>query len=142
MGVTLGGVPDVLQVTDDCAVDLDELQWRFTPSGGPGGQHANRSATRAEVTFDIANSPSLTEPQRNRLLTKLGPVLRIAADDERSQLRNRTLALERLRSRLVGALHEPRQRRATRPSRGAVERRLQAKRQRSALKRHRRSTDD
>jgi ribosome-associated protein len=142
MGVTLGGVPDVLQVTDNCTVDLDELQWRFTPSGGPGGQHANRSSTRAEVTFDIANSESLTEGQRARLMHRLGPVVRVAADDERSQLRNRELAMQRLRSRLAGALYEPRPRRTTRPSRGAVERRLEAKRKRSAIKKHRRSIED
>lgn len=137
-----GTVPEVLQVTADCAIRLDELSWRFTPSGGPGGQHANRAATRAEVTFDVAGSTSLGEAQRARLVSRLGPVVQVAADDERSQLRNRALALERLRQRLAGALHQPRTRRPSRPSRGAVERRLQAKHHRSARKRERRLDDE
>jgi ribosome-associated protein len=135
-------MPELLQVTADCAIRLDELSWRFTPSGGPGGQHANRAATRAEVTFDVAASPSLDEDQRARVLRRLGPVVQVAADDERSQLRNRATALERLRSRLATALHQPRSRRPSRPSRGAVERRLQAKHHRSALKRERRREED
>jgi ribosome-associated protein len=135
-------VPEVLQVSANCAIPLDELSWRFTPAGGPGGQHANRSATRAEVSFDVAASPSLDEAQRARLVQRLGPVVQVAADDERSQYRNRALALERLRRRLAAALHQPPARRATRPSRGAVERRLQAKQRRSTLKRGRRLHDE
>jgi ribosome-associated protein len=135
-------VPEVLQVAPDCAIRLDELSWRFTPSGGPGGQHANRAATRAELRFDVAGSPSLDETQRDRLLRRLGPVVQVAADDERSQLRNRAIALDRLRRRLAAALHQPRARRLSRPSRGAVERRLQAKHHRSVLKRERRRGED
>ncbi|CAN5265590.1 alternative ribosome rescue aminoacyl-tRNA hydrolase ArfB [soil metagenome] len=114
-----------------------ELEWRFTPSGGPGGQHANRSNTRVEVRFDVAASPSLGPAQRERLLSRLGPVVRVVADDERSQARNRDLARERLRARLVEALRVPRSRTATKPSKGARERRLEAKRRRSQLKRAR-----
>jgi ribosome-associated protein len=131
-----------LRVAPGCAIRVEELRWRFAPSGGPGGQHANRSATRAEVRFDVAESPSLTDWQRDRLLTKLGPVVTVAVDETRSQGRNRTLALERLRSRLAAALARPRPRRATRPSRGAVERRLDAKRRRADTKKQRRSRPD
>ena len=128
---------DVLRVNRSCAIPLDELEWRFSASGGPGGQHANRSNTRVEVLFDVANSPSLGPRQRQRLLERVGPLVRVVASDERSQLRNRDLALDRLRSRLADALHIERPRVATRPSRGAKERRLQEKRQRSDVKRAR-----
>jgi ribosome-associated protein len=131
-----------LRVAPACAVRLDELRWRFDPSGGPGGQHANRSATRAEVRFDIAGSPSLTPAQRDRMVTRLGPEVTVAVDETRSQLRNRALAVERLRARLAGALERPRPRRPTRPSKGAVERRLQAKRRRAETKRTRRGRFD
>ena len=128
---------DVLRVNRSCTIPLDELEWRFTASGGPGGQHANRSNTRVEVLFDVANSPSLGPRQRQRLLERIGPVARVVASDERSQLRNRDLALDRLRSRLAEALHIERPRVATKPSRGAKERRLQEKRQRAQTKRSR-----
>jgi len=130
---------EVLRVDRSLSIPLDELRWRFSASGGPGGQHANTSNTRAEVRFDVAGSPSLGPRQRERLLVRFGPEVRVAADDERSQARNRALALERLAARLAGALHEDRPRHATRPTRGSKERRLQAKRQRSDLKRSRRS---
>lgn len=120
---------------------MGELEWRFTPSGGPGGQHANRSNTRVEVRFDVAASRSLGPVQRARLLERLGPVVRIVVDDERSQLRNRELALERLRSRLAEALAVPKSRRPTRPSKGSMQRRLDAKRRRSEVKRMRRGED-
>jgi ribosome-associated protein len=142
MRATLGEVSDALQVTADCEIPLDELEWRFTPSGGPGGQHANRAATRAEVSFDVARSPSLTEGQRARLLRRVGEVVTVAADDERSQLRNRALALDRLRRRLADALYVAPPRRPTRPTRGSVERRLQAKRRRSQVKRSRRAAGE
>jgi ribosome-associated protein len=126
-----------LRVAPGCRVRFDELRWRFAASGGPGGQHANKAATRAEVRFDIETSPSLTEAQRDRLLTKLGPVVTVVADDTRSQTRNRSLALERLRTRLATALARPRPRRATKPSRGAVERRISAKKRRGETKQRR-----
>jgi len=130
---------DVLRVIPGCEIALDELEWRFTPSGGPGGQHANRSNTRVELRFDVAASPSLTDEQRALLRSKVGDVVRIVADDERSQARNRTVALDRLRSRLAEALHVPRARRPTKKSRSAQERRLQGKREQSERKAARRS---
>ena len=129
---------DVLRVTASVRIPAHELDWRFGPSGGPGGQHANRAHTRAEVRFDIATSPSLTEGQRNRLMKKLGPTVVVSADDERSQLRNRRLALDRLRLRLADALVVEKPRRPTRPGRGAVERRLDAKRRQASRKQERR----
>ena len=139
----LAGVPETLRVTRTCAIPLDELEWRFTGSGGPGGQHANTSNTRAEVRFNVADSPSLGPRQRARLLERLGPVVRVAASDERSQARNRALALERLRSRLAEALRVERERRPTAPTTASRQRRLESKRRRSQTKRHRaRPTDD
>ena len=132
----------LLRVTRTCAIPLAELEWRFTSSGGPGGQHANRSNTRVEVVFDIERSPSLGPVQRTRLISRLGPVLRVVADDERSQLRNRELALDRLRSKLADGLHVPRHRRPTGPSKAATERRLEQKRRRAELKRSRRPPDE
>jgi ribosome-associated protein len=129
---------EVLRVTGSCAIPLDEIELRFEPSGGPGGQHANRSRTRVEASFDVAGSPSLSEHHRQRLLDKLGAVVRVSASESRSQLRNREAALDRLRSRLALALREERPRRATSPSRGSKERRLATKRRRSELKRQRR----
>lgn len=129
---------DDLQVTSSLVVPAHELRWSFGPSGGPGGQHANRAHTRAEVRFDIAGSTSLRPSQRELLSSKLGPVVVAFADDERSQARNRRLALERLRRKLVAAMRVDRARRPSRPSRGAVERRLEAKRRQSARKRDRR----
>jgi ribosome-associated protein len=129
--------PTRVEVAPGCSIALDELTLRFGPSGGPGGQHANRSNTRVELRFDVEHSPSLTEPQRARLLGELGPEVRIVVDDERSQTRNRSLAVERLAGRLASALHEPAARRATRPSRAARQRRLDEKRQRGERKRDR-----
>jgi ribosome-associated protein len=128
-----------LRVTGTCAIPLDELEWRFSGSGGPGGQHANTSNTRVEARFDIAGSPSLTPPQRARLQERLGPVVRVVAADTRSQSRNRELALSRLRERLAAALRTPRARRATAPTAAGRRRRLEAKRRRGDLKRQRRS---
>src|SRR5438093_10051070 len=93
-----------LRVTRSLSVPADELEWRFTGSGGPGGQHANTSNTRVEVRFDVAQSPSLGPRQRARLLERLGPLVRVVASDERSQLRNRELARERLRAKLAEGL--------------------------------------
>ena len=134
---------DALRVTSSVVIPASELDWRFGPSGGPGGQHANRAHTRAEGRFDIENSAALTEGQRNRILAKFGTgVVIVAADDERSQLRNRRLALDRLRLRLADALVVEKRRRPTRPGRGAVERRLDAKRRQSERKTERRRPHD
>ena len=134
---TGGGSRPTLRVSRSLAVPLDELSWRFSASGGPGGQHANTSNTRAEVRFDVAGSPSLGPRQRARLLERLGPEVRVVAADERSQARNRTLALDRLRRRLADALRTETPRRPTRPTASSQHRRIQAKRRRSEVKRGR-----
>jgi ribosome-associated protein len=133
---------DALRVTASVLIPAHELTWTFGPSGGPGGQHANRAHTRAEVRFDAEASGSLSQYQRQRIIDRLGSVVIVSADDERSQLRNRRLALDRLRQKLAGALRVETPRRPTRPGRGAVERRLEAKRQQAARKRDRRSGFD
>ncbi len=115
---------------------------RFTASGGPGGQHANKTASRVELVFDVEASASLLPVQRQRVLDRLGPVVRVVVDEERSQLRNRALAEERFVARLGAALHVERPRRATKPSRGAKQRRLDSKKQRSATKANRRRPGD
>lgn len=127
-----------LRVNRSLAIPMSELSFRFTPSGGPGGQHANKVNTRVELRFDIEHSPSLGPSQRARLLRRFGPEVRVVASRQRSQARNREEAVERLRGRLADALSVSRPRTATRPSRSAVERRLQEKRRRSEQKRSRR----
>jgi ribosome-associated protein len=129
---------EVLRVNRTLRIPLGELEWRFTPSGGPGGQHANRSNTRAEVRFDIAGSPSLGPRQRTRLLERFGPSIRVAVDEERSQLRNRVLAQQRLAARLEAALRIDKERRPTAPTEAARRRRLEQKRRRSHRKQLRR----
>lgn len=121
-----------------------ELDWSFGPSGGPGGQHANRSHTRAEVRFDLAATQSLPEPLKEHMLRRLGKranqgVLTVSADDTRSQLQNRRLAQERLATSLNEAAHRPRRRRPTRPTAAAREKRLEGKRRTSNRKRERRA---
>ena len=128
---------DTLRVTRTCHIPLDEFQWRFSGSGGPGGQHANTANTRAEVRFDVAASPSLGPRQRARLLERVGPVVRVVASDERSQARNRDLALQRLASRLAEGLRVERPRVATKPSPAKRRARLEDKRRRSEVKRGR-----
>jgi ribosome-associated protein len=128
----------VLRVTRSCAIPLDELEWRFTGSGGPGGQHANTSNTRVEVRFAIDTSNALGPRQKARLLDRLGPVVRATASDRRSQAQNRALALERLRARIAEALHIERTRVPTRPTKASKVRRVEQKRQHSARKRDRR----
>ena len=123
-------------------IPLSELEVRTGPSGGPGGQHANRSHTRVEVRFDVEASPSLGPRQRERLLDRLGPVVRVVTDDHRSQARNRALALERLSERLAAGLKVDPPRRPTKPSRASVQRRLDAKARQSARKADRRRRDD
>ena len=130
-------MPDRFRVTPSCSIDVGELVWSFDTAGGPGGQHANRSNTRAEVRFDVARSRSLGPRQKQRLLERLGPVVVASAADTRSQARNRELALERIGSRIADALRVGRSRRATRPGPGAEQRRIDAKRRRGARKRER-----
>ncbi len=132
----------VLRVTRGVAIPLEELAWRFTTSGGPGGQHANKTSTRAEVRFDVQSSPSLGPRQRARLLERLGPEVRVTAGEERSQSRNREAALRRLAARLAEGLRTERPRIATKPTAGSRTRRLEDKRRRSARKRDRVVRDD
>ena len=131
-------VVDVLRVTRTCAIPFDELEWRFTGPGGPGGQHANTSNTKVEVRFDAANSPSLGPRQRARIVERLGPTVRAGASERRSQHQNRELALDRLRDRLAGALHVDPVRVPVKPSRAVKRRRVEAKRQHGQVKRGRR----
>jgi len=137
----MAGDPDVLRVSSSCHIPLSELTWRFTRSGGPGGQHANTSDTRVEVRFDVRSSPSLGPRQRARLLERLGPEVRAVAADERSQARNRALALRRLADRLADGLRVETPRHATRPTKASVRRRLDAKRRQSDRKASRRRPD-
>lgn len=119
-------------------LSLDEIELRFSRSSGPGGQHAQRSETRVEAVFDIEASAALTPAQKRRVLAKAGPVLRAIAQDERSQWRNRELAVERLVASLREALRVPRRRRPTSPTPASRERRLAGKRHRAEVKRLRR----
>lgn len=132
---------ELLRVSSSLAIPVAELTWRFSRSSGPGGQHANTADTRVEVLFDVAGSPSLGPRQRARLLERLGPEVRAMASDERSQARNRELALQRLAERLAGALKVAKPRRATRPTRSSVERRLAGKRRQADRKAARRRPD-
>lgn len=134
--------PAHLQVSRSCAIPTSELTFRFSRSGGPGGQHANTADTRVEVIFDVAGSPSLGPRQRQRLLERIGPEVRAIAADERSQVRNRALAMERLAARIAAALRVETPRRATRPTKASKARRVDAKRRRSETKRLRRSAED
>jgi ribosome-associated protein len=131
----LDGEP--LRVSRSVVIPPDELRWRFSASGGPGGQHANTANTRVELRFDVAGSKALGPRQRERLLATIGPEVRVVASDERSQARNRALALDRLRSRLVAGLRVPRARTATRPTVASQRRRVEDKLRRGRRKRER-----
>ena len=119
-----------------------EIELRTSRSSGPGGQHAQKSETRVEAVFDVEASGALTVAQKRRVVAKAGPVLRAVSQDERSQLRNRELAVERLVESLRQALHVPRKRVPTRPTAKSREERLEQKRRRSDVKRLRRSLED
>src|SRR6184192_4440612 len=125
-------------INPEVAVPLAEVELRTSRSSGPGGQHANVTASRVEAVFDIAASGALTEEQKRRVIGRVGPRLTAVAQDARSQSRNRELALERLRSRLEHALATPRPRRATKPTKASRRARLEAKRRRAQRKRDRR----
>ncbi|WP_106402343.1 alternative ribosome rescue aminoacyl-tRNA hydrolase ArfB [Actinocorallia populi] len=133
-----------IPISGSVAIPEAELSWRFSRSSGPGGQHVNTSATAAELSFDVANSPSLPDPLRDRALQRLAHrlvngVLTIRAEEYRSQLRNRDAARERLAALLRDAIAPPpRRRRPTKPSKGMIERRLENKKRRSTLKEGRR----
>jgi ribosome-associated protein len=130
-----------IQVTPRVAIPLAEVELRFSRSSGPGGQHAHKTETRVEAVFDVEASTALSEAQKRRVLDRLGPVVRAVAQDERSQWRNRELALERLATALAAGLRPRRKRKATRPSAGARERRLAEKRHRGEVKRLRQPPD-
>ena len=129
-------------MTRSVSIPRSEIELRFSRSSGPGGQHAQKSDTRVEASFDVMASQGLSEAQKRRVLAKAGPVLRAVAQDERSQWRNRELATERLVAALREALRVPRRRKPTKPSKAAVERRLEQKRRRSDVKRLRRPPPD
>jgi len=124
-----------IRVTRSVVLPLAEIQLRTSRSSGPGGQHAQKSETRVEAVFDVEASTALTDAQKRRVVAKAGPVLRAVAQDERSQLRNKDLAVERLVESLREALKVPRRRVATKPSAASKQRRLDAKKRRSQVKR-------
>jgi ribosome-associated protein len=134
----------VVRITDTVSIPMSELSFRFARSGGPGGQHANRSATQVELLFDVAGSLSLNETQRRRVLRKLKSridkegILHLVSQETRSQFRNREEVVERFQELMREALRVPKRRLPTRPSRAARERRLEEKRRRSEKKRRRR----
>jgi len=131
-----------LRVNRELTIPRAEIVVRASRSSGPGGQHANVTASRVEASFDVLASPSLTESQRARVLARIGPHVVAIAQDERSQARNRELALSRLTERLARALIVPRKRRPTRPTAASRERRLAAKRRASERKLGRRPPED
>jgi ribosome-associated protein len=133
---------DPLLIGRGAAVPLSEIELRTSRSSGPGGQHANVTASRVEAVFDVEASHSLDDEQKRRISARLGPVVRAVAQDTRSQTRNRELALERMRARLESALIVPKQRRATRPTGASRRRRLEGKRRRGEVKRMRRRPPD
>jgi ribosome-associated protein len=130
-----------IQVTRTLAVPLSEIELRFSRSSGPGGQHAQKTETRVEAVFDVEASATLSEAQRRRILERAGPVVRAVAQDERSQARNRELALERVADQLREALRVRRRRIPTKPTEASKERRLEEKRRRAEAKRLRRDPD-
>ncbi|HEY7266060.1 MAG TPA: alternative ribosome rescue aminoacyl-tRNA hydrolase ArfB [Solirubrobacterales bacterium] len=131
-----------IRVAEDTVIPLDEIQLRASRSSGPGGQHANVTASRIEAVFDVEASEALTDQQRRLLRDRLGDRVTAIAQDARSQARNRELALERLRERLAAGLRRPKPRRPTKPSRAARERRLDQKRRTSERKAQRRPPRD
>ena len=134
---------DPLPVRPGTAIPLREITVRASRSSGPGGQHANTTASRIEATFDVAASEALSEEQKKRIIARLGTRVVAVAQDERSQARNRELALERLAQRLAAALAPRHPRHATRPTRSSVTERLESKRRQAERKRdRRRPTDD
>jgi len=136
-------VNEPLEIRTGLAIPAVELAWRFDTAGGPGGQHANRAASRAELSFDLGASPTVPDYLKNRMLENLGRrartgIVTVAVDESRSQWRNRAIARKRMERLLRDACREPRHRRATKPSAGARRRRRDAKRRRSETKRLRR----
>jgi len=127
--------PESIPVHRGLAIPLAEIELRTSRSSGPGGQHAQKTETRVEAVFDVDASATLTEAQKTRIRTKVGSVVRAVAQDERSQWRNRELALERLAAAIRDGLRTERPRRATAPTTASKERRLEEKRRRARAKR-------
>ena len=134
--------PERVRVTRSVSLPLSEVELRVSRSSGPGGQHAQKSSTRVEALFDVEASGVLTDTQKRRVIARAGTVLRAVAQDQRSQVRNRELAIERLVEKLRAALAVPRTRRPTKPTAEARERRIAAKKRRSKAKRLRRPPSD
>jgi ribosome-associated protein len=134
-------MPELLHIKPGLALPLSEIELRTSRSSGPGGQHANVTASRVEAAFDVAGSPTLSAEQRARIAARLGPRVTASAQDTRSQHRNRELALERLAARLAHALEVRRPRTRTRPTRASQKRRVEAKKRRGDVKRARRRPD-
>ncbi len=132
---------DGLQVGDGIEIALNEIEVRTSRSSGPGGQHANVTASRVEAVFEVDASSALSDAQKRRLKGRFGPRITAVAQDARGQARNRELALKRLRERIEAGLRKPKRRRASKPTAGSRERRLDAKRRRSDLKRQRRKPE-
>jgi ribosome-associated protein len=139
---------DTLRINDEVSISLAELSFRFSRSSGPGGQHVQKSSTRVELLFDAANSPSLSDAQRSRVLKRLASyidtagVLHLTSQSERSQLRNREVVVSRFRSLMREALKRRKRRKPTGPSAASRERRLRKKKQRSQIKKGRGKVDD
>ena len=131
-------MPELLPINRDVSIPLDEIVLLASRSSGPGGQHANKTESRIEASFDVAASATLSDAQKARVTARCGPVVRAIAQDARSQTRNRALALERLAVRLARALEVPRVRRATKPTKASRTRRLEAKRRAGQRKSQRR----
>jgi ribosome-associated protein len=135
--------PDVLRLSASVSIPIDELEIRFIRSAGPGGQHVNKTSSQAEVVLDLRNSPSLSEADREWLLTRLAGKLdsagriRVTSQAQRSQLQNKTAAIEKLESLLSEAIKRPKKRKKTKPSRASVERRLSTKKRESDKKKAR-----
>jgi ribosome-associated protein len=135
-------VREALHPTRGTVIGLDEIEVRASRSSGPGGQHANVTASRIEASFDVAASSALSDEQKARVIGRCGPVVRAVAQDARSQARNRELALARLEERLARALHVRKARRATRPTSASTAKRVESKRRRAATKRDRRRPEE
>jgi len=131
-------VSEILEINPEVSIPLSEIELRASRSSGPGGQHANVTASRVEAVFDVRASAALDESQRARLIEKAGPVLSAVAQEGRGQARNRELALRRLAEKIAAGLERPRRRRPTRPTRASRQRRLERKRRTGERKRARR----
>jgi ribosome-associated protein len=131
-----------IQVTSRLGIPVEEIEFRYSRSSGPGGQHAQKTETRVEAVFDVEASETLSAAQKGRLRRRVGPVVRAVAQDERSRTRNRELALERLAAAIRAGVRAERKRRPTKPTAAARERRLEGKKRRGATKRLRRQPDE